>query len=125
MSLISTINERRNVYHLAALQVVNEMAAAYFYDTNNELEDIENISGLLEAYLDNLVYDVTAEYTELEEDMEDFPSVSEGCKECFGETNGHVIYVTLATMAAAVVGKDADTIELAATKVNAKGFFKK
>lgn len=128
MSLISTINElptRRNIYELAALHVVNELAFAY-YAVHDDCS-LESLTVLFETYFDRLKDECTLDDVawSIEVYSEDYVFVSDELVELFGKNDGMHICKTLATLAAAALDQYADTIELCAMKCASANIFEK
>lgn len=123
-SLLSNdgIVTRRNIYELAALQVANELAFAY-YAVHDDCS-LESLTVLFETYFDRLKDECTADDDD-EVYNEDDVFVSDELVELFGKNDGMHICKTLATLAAAVLAHDADTIELCAMKCASANIFEK
>lgn len=97
---------RRNIYELAALHVVNDMA--YAYNAENDC-DMEAITILLETFFDELIHN---------DDCEVSCNISANLVELFGTDDGMTMHHVMMALASAVIEKDADTIEIAGLHIN-------
>lgn len=96
---------KRNIYFLAALQVVNEMAFIYYADNEDDCT-LESVQTLAETCFDNMCDD----------DVE--CDVAADLVNIFGEKYGKPMYEVMNVLAKAVNAKSAATIENAAQDVN-------